>query len=434
MNNKLPLILLAVLLSCGTETPPQEVDAGCCDTHEEVSEAMADLAPEGTFGVPPDGTGLDAPADGTEAPLDPAQMTFGSFSKWTNPIEDYIAINTEELGHGNFMKDIFDLAVFDDRLYIAYGDANLNLGRITPIEIRYFTDWTSKEYAFDFTTDEEQIDRYRHYGEALLIPGVDATEDAFLGNVYALAGTKEWVKSRTLAGAWHVHDVAVMGGTVYACGSGGTGEDYQHSTVHAFLYASQDQGENFDVLVDLEHPNPPGDQRHVHLLPNGGDLYVFGYYSDDSGVVYGTSYVLTDDTLVPFDGMPSFFMLDTLALTADVGLAVGVHIETPLRQGIMRVEAGIGLPIEALEEYTVVDLEPLGDGRALVLALEGNSYPLEDKGGWPAHVGVLSLDGSLQLVADFFPTVQPVSVAWWQGRLLVGMADGTLFRAAPLVD
>ncbi len=422
---------LALCLICYTCTNSTEET-----TSDTAAEVLADITAPADINSPADAPQDADPLAGEVGPEmvpmpdDIADLTFGKFFKWTNPIEDYISINTEELGHGNFMKEIFDLTVFGDRLYFGYGDATLNLGRITPIEIRYFADPASKEYAFDFTTDEEQIDRYRQDDDLLMIPGVDATEDGLLGNVYTLPSGNEWYKSRTLEWAWHVHDSARLGDTIYACGSGGSLDDYSGSTVHAYLWGSGDGGENFEVLVDRPHPNPPGDQRHVHLLANDGELYVFGYYSDDTGTTYATSYLLGEEALVPWEGLGAFFVLDTAVLDQENGLVVGVHIEQPLRQGAMLVTNGVGEEVLALQDFTVLDVEPLGDGRGLVLYLDGNDYPLEDTGGWPAHVGVLNSAGELTEIASFFPTIRPASVAFWQGRLYVGMADGNIWRAA----
>jgi hypothetical protein len=429
-------ILAALLLFVGCSSggvAPDVSDSEPADMAlppADVEQPPADVAlPPADVALPPADVALP-PADVVQSPADPLDLTFGSFSKWATPIEDYIAINTEELGHSNFMKEIFDLAVFDDRLHFGYGDANLNLGRITPIEVRYFTDPTSTAYAFDFVTDEEQIDRFRFAEELLMIPGVDATEDAFLGNAYTLPSGGEWFKSRTLQGGWHVHDIAAVGDALYACGSGGTGEDYSNSTVHAFLWHSLDGGESFEVLADMPHPNPPGDHRLVHLLPLGQQLYAFGYFTDDSGSAYGTSYRLEGEALTAWDGLTAFFVTDTVPLTSKAGLLVGVHIEQPLRQGVMRVTgAGAASPVDALAGHTLLDAQPLPDGRAVLLYLDGDAYPLEDKGGWKTHVGVTTDGSDLVEIASAFPVIRPVSVAFWRDSLFIGMANGAIWKA-----
>jgi len=425
------LLLLAVsVLACSSgEGNPGDLSSH--DTPGEAGFAATDLS-TGTDLLPDARPGDDIQDEDSlpRTPPDPTELTFGKFNIWAKPIEDYIAINAEELGHTNFMKEIFDLAVFEDRLYFGYGDANLNLGRNTPIEIRFFTDPMSTEYSFDFTTDEEQIDRYRIDGDLLMIPGVDATEDDFLGNAYLYPSDGEWLKSRTLQWAWHVHDVARIGDTIYACGSGGDGDDYGNSTVHAFVWVSHDGGENFDVLVDLEHPAPPGDQRNVHLLPLGQKLYVFGYFSDETSTTYATAYELADDALVPLEEFPAFFVTDSYGLSSKAGLLVGVHIEDPLRQGLMRVTPSGVEPVAALEGFTVLDLQPLPDGRAVILYVEGDAYPLQDVGGYKTDVGITTTGADLIELASHFPVERPASVAFWRSDLFMGMADGIIFRAA----
>lgn len=414
----------------------------CSGADEAVPDAATVLDAEGTdltetaetlgTDLPPELSPEDSPevAELTpETPPDLLELEFGQFHIWAKPIEDYIEINTKELGHSNFMKEIFDLAVFEDRLYLGYGDANLNLGRNTPIEIRYFTDPASTDTAFDFTTDEEQIDRFRIDGDLLMIPGVDATEDGLLGNAYFYPLNDGWLKSRTLQWAWHVHDVARIGETIYACGSGGSGDDYDNSTVHAFLWVSHDGGENFDVLVDLEHPSPPGDQRNVHLLPLGQKLYVFGYFSDDTSTTYATAYELVDDTLLPWDGLPAFFVTDTVPLSSKAGLLAGVHIEDPLRQGVMRVTSAGVEPVVALEGFTFMDAQLMPDGTAVILYVDGDEYPLKDTGGFHTHVGLTKTGTDLTEIATHFPVERPASIAFWRTALFMGMTDGIIFRA-----
>ncbi len=120
------------------------------------------------------------------SPADIAELTFGEPSTWARPIDDYIEVNAAELGHDDFLQGIHDLHVFQDRLYFGYGDANLNLGQVTPIEIRRWTEPLSGAWEAEFIVDEEQIDRFRSAGDTLVVPGADATEDAWIGNAYTL--------------------------------------------------------------------------------------------------------------------------------------------------------------------------------------------------------------------------------------------------------
>ncbi len=358
------------------------------------------------------------------------QLQFGKLEQWAFPIEDYVVANIEKLGHPNFSKELFDLAVFEDRLHFGYGDATLNLGQNTPIEVRYFSDPEVPEYAHDVVVDEEQIDRFRIDGDLLMIPGVDATEDGFLGNAYFRPEGGEWSKSRTLDGGWHVHDIALFQGSVFAVGSGGTAEDYDNSTVNAFLWKSDDGGQQFSVAKKLPHPSPPGDHRLINLLAVAGKLYATGYYSAND-MTYATAYEWTGGDLVPWSDIGEFFVLDSYPVSAKLGLLNGVRIEQPLRYGVKKV-TGAGVDyLSGLDGFTLLDADPLGDGRAVLLFVKGDAYPLEDSaGGFEMHVALLS-DGSKVTDLVLLDVLsRPTSVAFWRKHLFVGMSDGTLWRAA----
>ncbi len=360
---------------------------------------------------------------------DITDLDFYLFSDWATPIEDYITQAASELGHMNFRASISELAVYDDALYLGYGDADLNLGRVVPIEVRYFTSPDASDLHSDFATDEEELSLYRQCDGMLIIPGVDATEDDLLGNVYTYTAGGEWYKSRTLEYAWHVHDTACYGGNIYAVGSGGTLDDYNNSTVNAFLWISGDGGETFTIAQQLAHPDPPGDQRLTQLLLTGQTLYAFGYYGTTSST-YAQAYQLNGEEFTAWTP-PNFFTLDVWNLTPDLGIAVGVNIGTSLTYGAMYVtETGME-PVEALDGYTVYDIFPLGDGRALVLYTDGDTYPEPGKSSYGAMVGLLSVDGQLTLMTAQFFFDKPVSLAYWRGRLFMGLTNGQILMAEP---
>jgi hypothetical protein len=357
------------------------------------------------------------------------ELGFGKLSPWAEPIQDFIELNTEKLGHANFTHDLFDLAVFEDRLYLGYGDATLNLGQNTPIEVRYFFDPEIPEHLHDFVVDEEQIDRFRIEDNVLLIPGVDATEDGFMGNAYVHPEGGEWTKSRTLEGGWHVHDIARSGEDLFAVGSGGTGDDYANSTVNAFLWKSSDGGETFTVASKIPHPAPPGDHRLTSLLAVAGNLYATGYYSAND-MTYATAYEWTDGNLTPWAGLGEFFVMDSYPISPKLGLMNGVRIEQPLRYGVKKVTgAGVAF-LTGLDGKTLIDAEPLGDGRALLLYLDGDPYPpAASAGGYELHVALLSNGSEVTERLSGLVLARPSSVAFWRKHLFVGLSDGTLWRA-----
>ena len=70
-----------------------------------------------------------------------AEIQLGEFELWQSPIERYIAEASEALG-SEIDKSIHDLFVFNNRLHFGYGDANLNAGGVSPIQLLSFDDFS----------------------------------------------------------------------------------------------------------------------------------------------------------------------------------------------------------------------------------------------------------------------------------------------------
>jgi hypothetical protein len=356
-------------------------------------------------------------------PLDISLQNFSGFSTWNSPIEDFITINSSELGHSNFRSSISELAVYEDNLYIGYGDADLNLGRITQIEVRYFSSLNSTAYNTDFATDEEEISLYRKMGDYFVIPGVDATEDNLIGNVYSLSPGGSWYKSRTLEFAWHVHDANILDNNIYAVGSGGTIDDYNNSTVNAFLWKSEDNGVTFQIQEQLPHPNPPGDHRLTQLLKVSDTLYSFGYYSSN-GVSSGIAYTFDGSDFTEYSEMPPFYVLNTWQLNENSGLIRGVNIGTNLTFGVMYVDSQGIVPITSLNEITCYDIFPLDNERALILYRDGNVYPVPEFSVNNFNIGLLDENKNLTILLNHNFEFKPVSIAYWKHHIFVGLENG----------
>ncbi len=377
---------------------------------------------------PPTDTGETAPAD--PGWPDVQDLAYGEPEPWATPIADYIEINAEELGHSDFLQGVHELFPFEDQLYIGYGDANLNLGRITPIELRYWESLDDPEATtYDFVVDEEQVDHFRSTGDTLLLPGVDATEDDLLGNVYSLPSGGDWTKSRTLEYAWHVHDIAAAGDTLYACGSGGTLDDYDSSDVNAYVWRSDDAGVSFVIDQAFDHPDPPGDNRFTNLLTVDEQLYIFGYASDTSSINDFHAFALGDEGLEQVSGMGRVFVTRTESLSPSQGLLVGVSVGTVLTWRAWSLTASGAEVATALDGITIIDLLPLEGDRTLILAVEGNDYNSTTEGPWQALVGITSDATELEILTTWETETWPESAAYFQGSLLVGLADGSVLRA-----
>ncbi|MGM0596486.1 MAG: hypothetical protein ACQES9_05540 [Myxococcota bacterium] len=366
-------------------------------------------------------------------PRDIEELSFQLAELWAAPVEDYITAGASELGIMNFNRSISDLQVFDGNFYLGYGDATHNLGRISTIEPRYFTSLDASSLQADFAVDEEEISFYRVHEDLLLIPGVDATEDDLMGNVYFLEKGGNWYKSRTLEFAWHVHDVAVWGDKIYACGSGGNMDDYNNSTVNAFLWVSTDGGENFEIVQQLTHPQPPGDHRFTSLAVHNEKLYIFGYYSSE-GTTYGLSYTWNGQELSEYMEASDFFVMDTYPLSSNLTLLNGVNIGSELTWGVRLLENDQLTPVDALSDYTVLDFYCFDYDRCLVLYLQGNTYPLPVSSSWVLKFGLLQGDGTLNqfdnLLSQTVPQ-KPVSIGWWKQNIFIGMENGTILRSIP---
>ena len=362
---------------------------------------------------------------------DITELEFEDLSTWARPIEDYIEAGVAEYGsENNFTTDIHDLHVFADRLYVGYGDATVNIGRIFPVEVRAWTEPEPESIRGEFITDEEQIDRYRSSGDLLTIPGVDATEDAWLGNVYVGDADGAWFKSRTLVQGVHVHDSFVDGSTVWACGSGATPEEWDQGAIHSLIHRSDDGGQTFEVAWRVPNVYPVGDTRFVNLTMLDGALHAFGYRSDDSWQIQQiTSYRVEGDELVEWDEMTDV-LIDGVEPTGDGrALAHGVFVAGSLRHATRLMDGDGSEDLDHADGLSVLDLSRLQDGRILVMAVEGDSYPLPSD-DYDLVIAVWDpADDSWTVLKEQASGTLPTAVAWWRGALYVGLQDGRVRRA-----
>jgi hypothetical protein len=384
-------------------------------------EAVAEVAP-------------DAPGEvGPYTPV--ASLAFGVPGPWAKPIEDYIAVGDAKYGKW-YMKGIHDLQVWDDRLYLGYGDATANMGREIPIEIRAFASPDDPTATSEFATDEEHIERYRPLAGGLFIAGIDAVEDAWLGNVYGRDPAGPWTKRRTLDQGVHVHDVAWFDGAFWACGSGSKAEEWNAGDIYGLLWRSADGGETFDVVARV-HNLGAGDSRLVRLLPVADTLSAFGYRSDAQGQInHLTNSTWDGSGLVELPAthpLKYVFATESDVLPDGSGLLRGVDAsKTPLLSRAWRVPAtGDAAVVEGLAGLTVVDAYVNGPtGELLVLAVDGDDYVAYPKlTSWSVRLMVTSdLTTWTDLVA-FTTDVPPKSLAWWRGALYYGTDRGEILRA-----
>lgn len=369
-----------------------------------------------------------------EPPPDVADLVYPDFSDWAEPIADYVAAGEDEYGPGGFDSSIHDLHVFADRLYLGYGDATVNMGRIFPIDVRRWDEAEAGGWASEFTTDEEQIDRYRSAGDLLVVPGIDATEDAWIGNAYTLREGGPWVKSRTLDQALHVHDALIDGDAIWACGSGGTQPEYEAGAISSLLFRSDDGGITFALAHKVPNAWPVGDARFTDLALLDGVLHAFGYRTDDSWSITDLiAYRLEGDEMAEWDGADDLWTWGTQATGDGRALAWGVDLGGwTARFGTRILDPEGSSDLETADDLTTLDMEPQSSGRVLIAALDGDSWaPGYPEGPWDLVVALWGPgEGDWTILVEQEIAVLPTSIAFWRGALYMGTSDGRVLRAA----
>lgn len=423
-----------------------------------------DAADDPKQGSPDSGT-LDAgDAAETGVPGKISEQSFGAFEPWATPIEDFLAVGEQEQP-GIFNAKIVDLAATETRLYIAYGDADYNLGEQIPIEFRFFSskdDPTHAAATVDATgqgapqttpyqTGEEQIDRYRFFDGKLWQAGIDSIDadelhtqantdpKAIQGNMYRLDGDS-WKKFRSITGGEHVHDLSSWSGAVYGVGSGAdTRLEFEAGQIFRYLWRSTDQGANFETVERVQHPTAgAGDTRWVTLVPTGGSLYLFGYqstFATNSATIANAEYDGTTVSDLPTSHpLYRIFPDDRLTLEDGTALLWGIDVNPPTKYTVGRVATdGSYTLLASLASSTVLDAALTDTGEVLWLVNDGNDYAATPT-SWNAKVLVSDAaapDSPKELVA-FTTDVEPVSIAYWQGALFLGTDDGKVLRAVPL--
>lgn len=411
-------LALTACSSSSDADPPAGADSG--HDHDAGSDSDSDGVPE-----------TEDPGGGCEI----ADCQYPALTLWQEPIADYVEATKGKLSQARLRKSIADFIVFDGRLYFGYGDADLNAGRVTPIQVRYFNNPADTSFAAeDVTTDEEEIALFRKFGEKLYIPGVDATEDAWLGNVFSKPSGGKFTKHRTVTGGVHVHDIAVWKGDIYACGSGAPGPDeWNTGQVRSYLWKSEDGADSFTPAAEIENIEQ-GDRRYVQMIPFADELLVFGYRTNPE---YSIVELLSDswngETLTRADKVPGRFIEATELFDENTAVIRAVYAKNPLKPEtlVLRADANEATVVEALDGKTVLDVMVIEPGKAIVLAAQTSEYPRPKK---PVPFEILyteDFESFTKLVESEAPAAWPTAVAYWKGGIYLGLANGQVWRSLP---
>jgi len=176
-------------------------------------------------------------------------------------------LELESIGFPTAEKDqaawsIRDLILYDGKLYLGHGDAVVNTG---PTDVIYY-DLERKDFISEYTVDDEAIYYYQLVNNILMIPGVDATEDWSLGNIYILTDTG-WVKHRTIPNGIHVNDLVWFNEKLFSStGSiANIGDDIEYAL--GGIFASPDTGRTWSLSYAS-----PSDENSVYRIQ---DLIVY---------------------------------------------------------------------------------------------------------------------------------------------------------------
>lgn len=418
-----------------------------CDTkdHAATDTDQSDLS---------DGSDLsDESVDTDIIPSPIAEQSFGPFAPWSSPIEDFRSFGVDNMIEG-FTQEVTDLAVFEDRLWFGYGDANLNFGTKMlkyadgGIQFRYFDDPNNAAAKGDLVSGDEMIEHFRQFDGGLWYAGIDSTDPDELtsrpligGNFYR-RDDDGWKKFRSVPGGEHVHDTAFFDGRIFTVGSGATDRtEWEAGNIFRYLWESSDKGETFTVTHRIGHPTQggAGDSRFVHLLPVGDTMYVFGYWSDfAANQAYVANAYYDGETVTEFTAedasiLKGIWPTGTLPLPDGNGLVWGVNVDTAtLKYQIWWVGMDGSVAQMELGDRTVMDVYLNAETEELVyLTYAGSAYAEFTD---PVETTVLVADVAepwkTKEIATFTdPTVHLVSLAYWQGYLFAGTNDCRILRA-----
>lgn len=139
-------------------------------------------------------------------------------------------------GPNVFSRNIWDMHLFDGRIYVGAGDFWENTG---PADIYSFAP-ADDEFTLEYTASDEMVSKFYDYEGRLVVPGNDPQDSWELGNLY-IKEFGRWFKVRTLPKGIHCWQVTYLDGKLYTgiSTSGGGG---------AFI-VSEDWGRSWKPIV-----------------------------------------------------------------------------------------------------------------------------------------------------------------------------------------
>jgi hypothetical protein len=388
-----------------------------------------------------------APANRRIAPL-----VFEQPAPWAEPIADYLAVGAKQFPDG-FNRAITALRVFDDQLWIGYGDATKNLGTVVPIELRRFASperpaWQAAPVASadqgtqrrPTDTGEEQIEPFRTCAGLLCQAGVDSNdhderwsqargpERVIEGNVFLLE-PGGWRKFRSIPGGEHVHDLATLDGVVYAVGSGAANRaEFEAGQVYRYLWRSTDGGRSFQVAHREMFPElGKGDTRFRRLLPVGHTLYVFGFVNPfvAGGPPEGRHLRVVGGRIEALAGpLASLTVHRAIELPDGTGLVITRAVDGRTR-GFRAREDGF-TELAGWASCRTIDAVAVEPARQVLVACGDSGTPER----FSIQAAMLDDLDRLHAAAEL-GAESPSAIAVWRDGLFVGTSAGAIWKARP---
>lgn len=179
----------------------------------------------------------------------------------------------QEYPEGIPARNIWDMIVVGDALWVGGGDYDKNSG---PVTMHYY-DLAAGQWQTANALPDEEISHFVTLGETVIATGTDPKENWDLGNYYRLTADRTWETVRNLPGGIHNYDMVEFDGRWFAALGVVEG--------NSPIVCSADGGETFSA-VPMQKDGQPLDTaggvyiRVYRFFVQDGGLYALFRFSD----------------------------------------------------------------------------------------------------------------------------------------------------------
>lgn len=170
-------------------------------------------------------------------------------------------------------RNIWDMIVVGDALWVGGGDYDKNSG---PVTMHYY-DLATGEWQTSTELPDEEISHFVTVGDTVIATGTDPKENWSLGNFYRLTAEQTWETVRNLPGGIHNYDMTAFDGKLFAALGVETG--------NSPIVCSTDGGESFTAVPMLREGQPLDTTGGIYIrvyrfFEQNGTLYALFRFSD----------------------------------------------------------------------------------------------------------------------------------------------------------